>query len=151
MEFTGEFSVSSSPEEVWEFILDPDQVGSVIPNCKNVEEIDETHYTAEVGVSVSQISVTFDANVEVVEQVEGEYMKAEITGNAKSGDSRMDATGEFWMQPREDGGTDMEYRITLDVTGRIMNMGSRIVKSVGKRQTDKTIENLKNELGAIEE
>jgi carbon monoxide dehydrogenase subunit G len=149
MEFTGEFSVSSSPETVWEFILDPDELGNIIPNCQQVVAVDDTHYTAEVGVSVSHISVTFDANVEIVEQAELEYMRADISGNAKSGDSKMDAVGEFWMEPRDDGGTDIEYTVTLDVTGRVMNMGSRIVKSVGKRQTNKAIGNMTAELGEV--
>lgn len=151
MEFTGEFSVASSPAEAWTFILDPDELDGIIPNCKRVEAIDDSNYTAEVGVSVSKISVTFDANVEIVERDVEEYIQARITGAAKSGDSRMDATGEFWMKPRDDGGTDMEYRITLDVTGRIMNMGSRIVKSVGKRQTDRAIANLQESLGTPED
>lgn len=149
MEFEGEFSVASSPSETWDFLLDPDDLGSCIPNCKNVEVIDDTHYTAEIGISVSYISATFDTNVEIVEQEEEEYLKVHMTGNAEEGDSRMEATGQMEMEPRDDG-TDMDYHVSMDVTGRVMNMGSRIVKSVGQRQTNKTIDNIQDALGKAE-
>lgn len=150
MEFEGEFSVTSSPSETWDFLLDPDDLGSCIPNCQSVEVIDDTHYTAEIGISVSYISATFDTNVEIVEQEEEEYLKVHMTGNAEEGDSRMEATGEMEMEPREDGGTDVDYHVEMDVTGRVMNMGSRIVKSVGQRQTNKTIDNIQDALGEAE-
>lgn len=150
MEFEGAFSVAVSPSDTWEFLLDPDKLGSSIPNCQNVEVVDDRHYTAEIGISVSYISATFDTNVEILEQDEEQYLKVHLTGNAEEGDSRMEATGEMWMEPRDDGGTDVEYVNAVDVTGRVMNMGSRIVKSVGQRQTNKTIDNIQNALGEPE-
>lgn len=150
MEFDGEFSVASSPSETWDFLLDPDKLGSCIPNCQNVEVIDDTHYTAEIGISVSYISATFDTNVEIVEQEEEEYLEVHLTGNAEEGDSRMEATGEMEMDARDDGGTDIDYHVGMDVTGRVMNMGSRIVKSVGQRQVNKTIDNIQDALGEAE-
>lgn len=150
MEFEGEFSVASSPSETWAFMLDPEQVGSCIPNCQNIDVIDETHYTAEIGISVSHISVTFDVNAEITERVEEELLKFRLSGNAKEGDSRMEANVEVRMSEGEDGTTDIDWENHVDVTGRIMNMGSRIVKSVGMRQTNKTIDNVQDELGEPE-
>ena len=151
MEFDGEFSVASGPSETWAFMLDPEQVGSCIPNCQNIDVIDETHYTAEIGISVSHISVTFDVNAEITEQVEEELLKFRLSGNAKDGDSRMEANVEVRMSEGEDDGTtDIDWENHVDVTGRIMNMGSRIVKSVGMRQTNKTIDNVQDELGKPE-
>lgn len=147
MEFEGEFAVTSSPAETWAFMLDPERLASCIPNCQDVEVIDETHYTATVGVEVSYISSTFDTNVEIVEQDEEEYLKVRLTGNAEEGDSRMEATGEMNLSPRDDGGTDIVYTNTVEVTGRVMNMGSRIVKSVGQRVTKQTVDNIQAELG----
>lgn len=147
MKFEGEFSVAASPAETWEFLLDPDQLGSCIPNCQDVTVIDDETYTATIGISISYISATFDTNVEIAEQEEEEYLKVHLTGDASEGDSRMEATGEMWMDEREDGGTDIKYVNAVDVTGRVMNMGSRIVKSVGQRQTTKTVNNIQEALG----
>jgi carbon monoxide dehydrogenase subunit G len=151
MEFEGEFSVASGPSETWEFLLDPEQVGTCIPNCQNIDVIDDTHYTAEIGISVSHISVTFDVNAEITEQVEEEFLAFRLSGNAKDGDSRMEANVEVEMsQGEEEDVTDLDWETTVDVTGRIMNMGSRIVKSVGQRQINKTIDNVQDELGEPE-
>jgi carbon monoxide dehydrogenase subunit G len=150
MEFDGEFSVATGPAETWEFMLDPEQVGSCIPNCQSIEVIDDTHYTAEIGVSVSHISMTFDVNAEIVEQREEEYLNFTLAGDAKDGDSRMEADVEIEMAAGEDETTDIEWENTVDVTGRVMNMGSRIVKRVGMRQTNKTIDNFQDELGEPE-
>lgn len=150
MEFEGEFSVAASPAETWAFVLDPEKLAPCIPNCQNVEVIDDTHYTATVGVEVSYISATFDTNVEILEQVEEEHLKVRLSGDAEEGDSRMEATGEMNMSPRDDGGTDIAYTNTVEVTGRVMNMGSRIVKSVGQRQTRQTVDNIQAALGEPE-
>ena len=150
MEFEGEFSVAASPAETWAFMLDPEKLAPCIPNCRDVDVVDDTHYTATIGVEISYISATFDTNVEILEQREEEYLKVRLTGNAEEGDSRMEATGEMQMSPRDDGGTDVTYKNTVEVTGRVMNMGSRIVKSVGQRQTQKTVDNVQAALGEPE-
>jgi carbon monoxide dehydrogenase subunit G len=90
MEFRGEFGVAVSPAETWEFMLDPERIGSCLPNCQNIEIIDEHNDTAEIGVSVSKISVTFDVEAEIIEQREEEYLQVRLTGNAKSWDSRIE-------------------------------------------------------------
>lgn len=143
--------MSASPSETWSFLLDPEDLGGAIPNCHDVTVVDDRKYTATIGIEISYISATFDTDVEILEQREEEYVKVHINGSAEEGDSRMEATGEMWLSPREDGGTDLEWKNTVDVTGRVMNMGSRVVKSVGKRQTNKTVENIQNALGRIEE
>ncbi|MCY4730003.1 hypothetical protein KY092_05455 [Natronomonas gomsonensis] len=151
MEFEGEFSVTSSPSETWAFLQDPEQIGTVIPNCQDIKVIDDTHYTAEIGVSVSHISVTFDVNAEITEEIEEELLKFRLTGNAKEGDSRMESNVTVRMSEGDDPNvTDIKWENHVDVTGRIMNMGSRIVKSVGMRQTNKAIDNFKGELGEVE-
>jgi len=150
MELAGEFSVASGPSETWEFILDPENIGDAIPRCQNIEVEDERNYTAEIGVSVSKISVTFDVDAEIVEMDEEEYLEFQLQGSAKEGDSRMQSQVQIWLTEGEDNSTDLEWKNQVDVTGRIMNMGSRIVKSVGKRQTNKTISNVEDELGVPE-
>lgn len=146
MEFEGEFGVATTPAETWEFLLDPDRLGPCIPNAQDIEVVDEDTFSAEVGVKVSHISVTFTTNVEIVDRVPEEYLKVEISGSAKDSDGRMDAVGELELEAFDDG-TKIRYRNKIDVTGRMMSLGSRIVKRVGKRQTNKTVENIRNELG----
>jgi carbon monoxide dehydrogenase subunit G len=148
MEFEGEFGVSTTPTETWEFLLDPDRLGACIPNAHDIEVIDEDNFTAEVGVKVSHISVTFGTNVEIVDRDPESYLKVHITGEAKDSDGRMEATGELRLEPM-DGGTRIWWKNSMDITGRMMSLGSRIVKRVGKRQTDKTIDNIQAELGAV--
>jgi carbon monoxide dehydrogenase subunit G len=150
MDFEGEFSVASSPTETWELLNDPERVGTCIPNCQSIEVVDDTHYTAEIGISVSHISVTFDVHAEITEQVEEELLEFVLSGNAKGGDSQMEANVVIRLSEGEKGTTDIDWENHVDVTGRIMNMGSRIVKSVGKRQTNKTISNAQEELGKPE-
>lgn len=149
MEFDGEFSVATTPSETWRFMLDPDGLGSCIPNCRDIEVIDDTNYTATIGIEISYISATFDTDVEIVEQDEEEYLKVTLNGDAEGGDSRMSASGEAELSPRDDQGTDLEYYAEMDVSGRVMNVGSRLVKRVGKRQIDKTIANIQDELGEV--
>ena len=99
MKFDGEFSVAASPDEMWAFMLDPEEIGTCIPNCQNIEVIDEQNYTAEIGVSVSKISVTFDVDAEIVEQHEEKFLHFRLTGNAKEGDSRMESNVEESNSP----------------------------------------------------
>lgn len=150
MEFDGTFDVATSPTETWAFMLDPEKLGGCIPNCQDVDVVDDTHYTATIGVEVSYISATFDSNIEILEQDEEEYLKVELTGDAEEGDSGMSAIGEMELEPRDDGGTHVDYTVEMNVTGRVMNIGSRLVKSVAKRQVKKTIDNIKSALGTPE-
>lgn len=147
MEFDDQFSVASDPSETWEFLLDPEGLGSCIPNCQDVTVIDETHYTATIGVEVASISATFDTDVEIVERDREEFLRVELNGDAEGSSSHLGASGDVNLSPRNDGGTDLDYAVEMNVSGRMMNVGSRLVKRVAKRQVNKTINNIQDELG----
>lgn len=149
MEFDDEFSVAASPEETWEFLLDPESLGGCIPDCQETEVLDEDTYRATVGVRISQFSLTFDLDIEILDQAPEQYLEVKVSGDSDEDDTRVEAIGTGEFEAVEDG-THISYRVELNITGRVMNLGSRIVKRVGERRTNQTIENIQAELGELE-
>lgn len=149
MEFDDEFSVGASPEETWEFLLDPESLGGCIPDCQETEVLDEDTYRATVGVRISQFSLTFDLDIEILDQEPEQYLEVRVSGDSEQDDTRVEAIGTGELEAVE-GGTRIEYEIQLNVTGRVMNLGSRIVTRVGERRMNQTIANIQQDLGELE-
>src|SRR5207248_3786019 len=53
--FGGDFLVQRKPEDVFDFLCDPNRFGLLLPDFKSMTVQDETHFTVKVNVGISHI------------------------------------------------------------------------------------------------
>ena len=93
MRFSGTVEIAAPRERVWEFLMDPNQVGSCGPGVQSIEEVDEDHFNIRAKVGVGFITATFTIHAEFQERVERERAKIGIRGQAPG--SAVDGYGEM--------------------------------------------------------
>ena len=57
IKFSGEFDVKRKPEEVYDFLTDPNRFAPLLPDFQSVSVQDPTHFTVRVNVGISCIKV----------------------------------------------------------------------------------------------
>src|SRR5207248_3410502 len=67
IKFGGEFEVRRTPEEVYDFLTDPNRFGPLLPQFKGMTVQDATHFTVKVDVGVSYIKGTAEVNLVLAE------------------------------------------------------------------------------------
>lgn len=67
IKLTGEFTVTKSPNEVYDFLTDPNQFAPLLPEFQSLSVQDEKHFTIKVNVGISYIKGAANVKLELTE------------------------------------------------------------------------------------
>ena len=67
--FSGEFTTPRNPDEVFDFLSDPNKFGPLLPDFQSMTVQDATHFTVKVRVGVGNIRGTAEIKMELAEAV----------------------------------------------------------------------------------
>ncbi|MEC8136918.1 MAG: SRPBCC domain-containing protein [Pseudomonadota bacterium] len=122
MEFKGEITVAAPRADVYARIRDADFLVSCIEGVRDLEVVDDTHYTAVMESKVAYIKVSFDVSVEVLRDEAPNLIEAKIEGRPIKLAGRLAATS-LTRLAEADGGTKISYETKLSLTGKLGSLG----------------------------
>lgn len=134
MEMSGERQIAASRAEVWSALNDPEVLKACIPGCQEMERAGENGFTAKVVQKVGPVKATFTGEVELSDIVEGESYT--ISGKGKGGAAGGASGGAKVTLADSDGGTLLTYVAEAKVTGKIAQLGSRLIDGFAKKMAD---------------
>lgn len=67
IKFSGEFTIRKSPEEVFDFLTDPNKFASLLPEFQGLTVQDDKHFTVKVNVGISYIKGAAEVKMELSE------------------------------------------------------------------------------------
>jgi uncharacterized protein len=130
----GEERIAAPLAKVWEGLNNPGILKTCIPGCQSLEMSFATHMAAVVVLRVGPIKATFKSEVTLT-NLNPPYSYT-ITGEGKGGIAGFAKGGanviltEF--APNE---TLLKYEATVDIGGKIAQLGSRLMSSTSKKLT----------------
>ena len=124
-------------DEVWAALNDAEILAKAIPGCQELNQVSNTELTAKVKLKIGPVSATFTGEVTLSElnpphsYVISGSGKGGVAGGA-TGSARVD------LEPIEDGAaTRLTYEVDAAVTGKIAQLGSRLIESTAKKLATK--------------
>lgn len=136
MHFSGTEEIAASREEVWDFLMDPNQIGSCGPGVQSIVIVDEDHFNARAKVGVGFITATFNVHITFLERVPLERARFEARGQAPG--SAVDAIGEMSLSDGANGGTNMEWSANVNISGTIASVGARLIEGTSRKLIGQT-------------
>ncbi len=131
MELKGGQQIAASVEQVWAGLNDPEVMQRCLPGCESVERESEFAFNSKLLLKVGPVSARFSGRVEM-QDVDAPHRCTLIfqgTGGA-AGFARGEA--KVSLEPR-DGGTYLEYDATINVGGKLAQIGARLVDSTATK------------------
>ena len=122
MEFKGEITVAAPRADVYARIRDAEFFVSCIEGVRDLEVVDDMHYTAVMESKVAYIKVSFDVSVEVLRDEAPNLIEAKIEGRPIKLAGRLAATS-LTRLAEADGGTKISYETELSLTGKLGSLG----------------------------
>ena len=80
--FTGEFITTRSPDEVFDFLSDPQKFGPLFPDFEGMTSQDATHFTIQLRVAVGNLRGSAELAMELAEAVRPQRALYRGTGTA---------------------------------------------------------------------
>lgn len=130
MKLNGENLINAKPEKVWAALNDPEILRQAIPGCQSLEKVSDTQFKAKVGMKIGPVQATFNGQVELSDLDPPNGYTISGTG---SGGAAGNAKGGAKVKLVPEGtGTRLTYDVDAQVTGKLAQLGSRLIDSTAK-------------------
>jgi len=139
IKFAGQFDVKKTPEEVFDFLTDPNRFAPLLPEFQGVTVHDPKHFNVKVNVGISYIKGTADVKMELAEAERP--TRAQYKGQGSVAGGNVSMVAGFDLRP-ELTGTRVAWQGEAQVFGRLTSVAGGLLEPLGKKQVQKLIDGL---------
>lgn len=143
IKFGGEFSVRKKPEEVYDFLVDPDRFCPLLPDYQSKEIVDDKHFLVKISVGISHIRGTAAVKLALVEADRPKHAVYEGTGDVPGGSAMLRAGFNLESAPN---GTKVIWSGQSNIVGRIASLAGGMLEPLAKKNIQKMIDELQKAL-----
>jgi uncharacterized protein len=124
------FQVQAPVDQVWSFMLDPRKVATCIPGAQLKEMVDARTFLGQVRVKLGAITASYEGRVRFERVDEGDHVVEMVADGRETSGATAQGTMSSRLRPLPDGGTEVVAEATINLTGRIMQVGGGMVQGV---------------------
>jgi len=143
MEFRGDFQTAAPRQATWDFVMDPNRIAWCGPGVREVEVIDDTHYRIAARVGIGAIAANFHVDAELIEVIEAKG--ATVRGRAQAPGTAVEGIATMSLVD-EDGGTRMDWNVTVQISGKLAAVGERLIRGTAERLIGQTFTCIRSKL-----
>ncbi len=145
IKFAGVFDVRRTPEEVYDFLTDPNKFAPLLPEFRGVSVEDAEHFTVKVNVGISYIKGIADVKMHLSESNRPKRAQYKGQGSVAGGNVSMVAAFDLAVAGE---GTKVVWEGEAQVFGRLTSVAGGLLEPLGKKQVQKLIDGLQAALHA---
>jgi len=143
IKFGGDFTVKRTPEEVYDFLTDPNKFAPLLPEFRGVTVQDPKYFTVKVNVGVSYIKGAADVKMELTEA--DRPKRALYNGKGSMAGGNVAMVAGFDLTPAGDG-TKVAWKGEAQIFGALASVAGGLLEPLGKKQIQKLIDALQTAL-----
>lgn len=148
IEIKEQFEVDAPIEQVWDYVLDPARIVTCMPGASLDQVIDERTFDGSIKVKVGAVMAAYKGRIELTEvDIPNRVIRMTGEGREKGGGTAT-ATMTGRLTTTAGGGTAMVAEASVDLTGRIMQVGRGMIQGVSHQLFQQFVKKLSNNLQA---
>ncbi|TDY21344.1 hypothetical protein B0G81_1540 [Paraburkholderia sp. BL6665CI2N2] len=141
MKLTDQTILPVPPEAAWRALNDPVVLEACLPGCKALNRLDDLHFESTVQIRVGPIAATFKSNVELSDlDPPTAYTIAGMGSAGALGFAKVTARLKLEAQGNT---TVLVYDADVEIGGKLMSVGSRLIQSAASKNLDEFFSALK--------
>ena len=139
IKLSGQFDVTKTPEEVYDFLTDPNKFAPLLPDFQGVTVHDPKHFNVKVNVGISYIRGIADVKMHLSES--NRPRRAQYKGQGSLAGGNMSMVAGFDLSPTG-AGTRVAWQGEAQIYGRLPSVAGGLLEPLGKKQVQKLIDGL---------
>lgn len=124
------FTVQAPIDRVWAFVMDPGMVVACMPGAELQEVIDDQTFLGSVSVKVGAIVTSYRGKVTFTRVDEAAFAVEMTAEGTETGGGTAKGTMSSRLTTLESGATEVVAEASVDLTGRIMQVGRGMIQGV---------------------
>lgn len=145
------FVVKAPIKRVWEFAIDPEQIGSCVPGCEKIEKIDDRTYLVIVHAGVGPIKVRFKFTSTMTEIDEPKHLHIESKGADLGKAGSFTQMSDVDLSEISEEEVEVSFMSNINVVGRLATFGERVMRAQAKKIGEQFIQSFKEKIEAKKE
>jgi len=133
MKISGSYKLNAKKEIVWRALNNPEILKQCIPGCESFEKESDTVFNAIVTNKVGPMNATFSGKV-IVSNIQ-KNQSYTLSGEGQSPVGFANGAADVELS-EEYGMTTLSYQINVNVGGKIVQLGSRLIDGVARKMSD---------------
>ena len=133
MKLNGSYKLNVKKEIVWKALNDSNILRQCIPGCKSFDKENETLFNAKATNQIGPMNATFSGTVKLSNIKENQSYT--LSGEGQSPVGFVNGSADVELKEK-DGITALNYKIDINVGGKIAQLGSRLIDGVAKKMSD---------------
>ncbi len=146
IEIQEKFEIEAPTDRVWQFISTPELVVGCLPGASLAEVVDERNFLGRVKIKLGAVTAAYKGKIHF-EDVDAERYLLVMMGEGKDpsgGTAKARITVQ--LSELESGATEMSTEATIDLTGKVMQVGAGMIKGVSHQLFQKFAKTAKERL-----
>jgi carbon monoxide dehydrogenase subunit G len=140
----GSRQLAATRADVWAKLNDAEVLKRCIPGCDSLEKVSDTEFKGTVALKVGPVSARFNGHVKLSDiNPPASYR---ISGSGKGGPAGMASGGANVRLEQNASGTLLTYDVDAKVSGKIAQLGQRLIDATAAQLADKFFENFAREV-----
>jgi uncharacterized protein len=134
MELAGQRVLAIDRAAVWKALNDPQILKASIPGCEAIEKTGDNEYAVTIAAALGPVRARFRGKLRVEDIVAPQSYTLRFEGDG--GPAGLAKGSARVTLAANDGGTVLDYKVRAQVSGRIAQVGSRLVDSAALKLAD---------------
>ncbi len=143
MHLEGSFETPALRKAVWDFLLNPQDIGPCFPDLQSLEVTSADSFRAKVKVGLSVVKGTMDFEFRTSDKVPP--ASAKLIGTGRGVGSTIEIQTGFTLADMGSG-TKVAWVADVNVGGIMAGLGSKLLDSTSGKMVEQVIENFKKKL-----
>ncbi|HXZ20627.1 MAG TPA: carbon monoxide dehydrogenase subunit G [Candidatus Acidoferrales bacterium] len=137
--FQGDFVVKRKPEEVYDFLSDPNRFCPLLPDFEKMSATDANHFTVNLKVGIAHIRGTATVKMALEEAQRARSARYSGKGNVAGGTVEFGSGFELEAVPE---GTRVRWRGTGQVFGQLASLAGGLLEPLARKNIQRLIDSL---------
>ncbi len=147
IEMKESFQVAAPIDKVWDFMMKPESVVACMPGAGLKEIVDPKKFIGTVKLKVGAVSAQYEGTITYAEADKSAYrMKLLAEGNERGGGTATATIACQLVELAGGKGTDVQFESSVDLTGKLIQVGRGMIEGVAGQIVKKYIANVRSML-----
>lgn len=143
------FTVSAPVDQVWSFMKTPENLAGCMPGASLARIIDDRSFVGTVKLKVGAITASYDGTMTFI-KLDDSARELTLLAEAKEkGGGTVSGTISANLLALPDSSTEVRCESSVDLTGRIVQVGRGMIEGVSKQVIQKFVTNVKSSLESV--
>ena len=133
MKLIGSYKLNVKKEIVWNALNSPEILKQCIPGCDSFEKENDSTFNVSATNQIGPMNATFSGSVKLSNIKKNESYT--LSGEGQSSVGFANGSADIKLS-EENGVTTLSYEVSVNVGGKIAQLGSRLIDGVAKKMSD---------------